>query len=318
MKAFIDETDGQLDFYNRFLIRVNNELTLEDILSDNNDGVLNGNIIEFKLNINDVNSVLFQSIKYLSAMRIKGKSIPFNIVLISLNTEKAYIYDSLNYIAEIERIYVGGASKQNSGFQSKFSPVILNYDNQVDAEKLVSILKQKKYTKINIDENCILGWATRYYQENPTANKSAFIGEDNSKSTKIGEIRYPVHFKDYIHPYLQPSNNKFRYLMDKLNDDRLKKDLGAYYTPTEYVKFSTKLLHEAIKRVPEGNDYIILDRCAGTGNLEQFLTDEELSHCIVSTYEYYEYKVLMELIGSRLDMLSLQLKQPTHSKTVKC
>ncbi len=64
MKTFIDETDGQLDFYNRFLIRVNNELTLEDILSDNNDGVLNGNIIEFKLNINDVNSVLFQSIKY--------------------------------------------------------------------------------------------------------------------------------------------------------------------------------------------------------------------------------------------------------------
>ncbi len=300
MKTFIDETDGQLDFYNRFLIRVNNELTLEDILSDNNDGVLNGNIIEFKLNINDVNSVLFQSIKYLSAMRVKGKSIPANIVLISLNSEKAYIYDSINYISEIETIYVGGASKQNSGFQSKFPPVVLNYDNQVDAEKLILLFKQKKYTKINIDENCIIGWATRYYQENPTANKSAFIGEDNSKTTKTGEIRQPIHFKDYINPYLQPSNNKFRYLMDKLNDDRLKKDLGAYYTPTEYVKLSTELLREAIKRVPKGNDYIILDRCAGTGNLEQFLSDEELSHCIVSTYEYYEYKVLMELIGSKV------------------
>ncbi|GAB7391547.1 hypothetical protein [Lactococcus garvieae] len=52
--------------------------------------------------------------------------------------------------------------------------------------------------------------------------------------------------------------------------------------------------------VPEGNDYIILDRCAGTGNLERKLSDEELSHCIVSTVEYYEYKVLQELIGSKV------------------
>ncbi len=49
-----------------------------------------------------------------------------------------------------------------------------------------------------------------------------------------------------------------------------------------------------------GNDYIILDRCAGTGNLEAGLTDEELSHVIVSTVEYYEYKVLQELIGAKV------------------
>lgn len=56
----------------------------------------------------------------------------------------------------------------------------------------------------------------------------------------------------------------------------------------------------AIKRVPQGNDYIILDRCAGTGNLESGLTDDELSHCVVSTVEYYEYKVLQELLGSKV------------------
>lgn len=42
-----------------------------------------------------------------------------------------------------------------------------------------------------------------------------------------------------------------------------------------------------------------LDRCAGTGNLESQMTDEELSHTIVSTVEYYEYKVLQELLGSK-------------------
>lgn len=30
------------------------------------------------------------------------------------------------------------------------------------------------------------------------------------------------------------------------------------------------------------------------------MTDEELSHCIVSTVEYYEYKVLLELLGSKV------------------
>lgn len=45
---------------------------------------------------------------------------------------------------------------------------------------------------------------------------------------------------------------------------------------------------------------LILDRCAGTGNLEKFMTEEELSHCILSTIEYYEYKVLLELLGDKV------------------
>ncbi len=64
------------------------------------------------------------------------------------------------------------------------------------------------------------------------------------------------------------------------------------------------MVEKAVARVPEGNDYIILDRCAGTGNLESALYgrydkngDELISHCVVSTYEYYEYKVLLERIG---------------------
>lgn len=52
--------------------------------------------------------------------------------------------------------------------------------------------------------------------------------------------------------------------------------------------------------MPEGNDYVIIDRCAGTGNLEAVFTDEELSHCILSTYEYFEYKVLFERLGDKV------------------
>ena len=76
--------------------------------------------------------------------------------------------------------------------------------------------------------------------------------------------------------------------------------MGAFYTHKLYAEKSLELVRAAIARVPTGNDYIILDRCAGTGNLEAGLTDEELSHCVVSTVEYYEYKVLQELLGAKV------------------
>lgn len=56
----------------------------------------------------------------------------------------------------------------------------------------------------------------------------------------------------------------------------------------------------AIDRVPEGNDYVIIDACAGSGNLEAVLPDDILKHCILSTYEYYEYRVLVQKLGSKV------------------
>jgi hypothetical protein len=92
--------------------------------------------------------------------------------------------------------------------------------------------------------------------------------------------------------------------MDCLNNRLNKKDLGTFYTPEPYCQKAAELVEMSVARVPDGNDYIILDRCAGTGNLESALYgrydkngDELISHCVVSTYEYYEYKVLLERIG---------------------
>lgn len=300
MKKYTLELDGQLDFYNTYLPRIDKTLTLEQILTDNTDGVLNGNLLEFKLNINDLNSVLFQAIKYLSAMRVKGKSIPANILLISLNTYKIYLFSSKDYLCDIEKIYTLGASKDNTGFQCNDPSKIFDLTNEVEQENLIAILKSKNYTKINLDENCIVGWGERFYRENPLAKKADFIGEENGKVKIIGEIRKPDKFKSFINPYKGGDNVKFRYLMDRLNDNLTQKNLGAFYTPKLYAEKSLELLRQAIARVPQGNDYIILDRCAGTGNLEQYLTNEELSHTIVSTVEYYEYKVLFELLGDKV------------------
>lgn len=300
MDKYALERDGQLDFFKVFLPRVDPTLDVEDILADNNDGVINGNLLEFKLHVTDLNAVLFQCIKYLSALRVKGKPVPANILIIDVNAATVWLYRSAPYLSDIEKLYSGGASKDNSGFIGGNAETVLHYDKPLDVESIVSLLKEHNFTKIHIDENCIVGWATFFYKTVPTARKEDFLGDDTGKHKTIGEIRKPVHFADYIYPYTGQTNIKFNYLMDKLNDTLQKKNLGAFYTHQLYAEKSLELVRAAIARVPAGNDYIILDRCAGTGNLELGLTDEELSHCIVSTVEYYEYKVLQELLGAKV------------------
>ena len=298
---FSNEVDGQLKFYQDYLPLVDKTLKIDDILTDYTDGIVNGNLLEFKVVINDINTVLFQAIKYLSARRIKGKEIPKNILLVSLTNEKIYVFDSQEYLIHIEKVYFGGASVKTSGFSSDAPIEVLEYgQSQLDESRLITLLRSKQYTKINIDENCIVGWAERFYRENKGAKKSDFIGDHTGKVKIIGEIRKPEKLKEFINPYIGETNVQFQYLMDKLNDNLQKKNLGAFYTPEPYVQKSLELVRQAIKRVPEGNDYIILDRCAGTGNLEKLMSDEELSHCVLSTVEYYEYKVLLELLGDKV------------------
>lgn len=301
MANYSTEREGQIEFYQTFLLMVNPSLSLNDILTDDNDGVLNGNLLEFKLRVTDLNAVLFQCIKYLSARRIKGKPVPANVIIVDLNAGFAYLYHSEDYLADIEKVYDGGASRANAGFVGQ--PYLKKYAYETDqlaAAELIKILKQNNFTRIHIDENCIVGWATTFYRTAPGTRKEDFIGDDTGKHKTIGEIRNPSVFKDYIYPYTGASNVRFQYLMDRLNDTLQKKNLGAFYTPTLYAEKSHELLRKAIDRVPVGNDYVIIDRCAGTGNLEKGLADEELSHCILSTVEYYEYKVLLEILGSKV------------------
>ena len=305
------EREGQMEFFDNYGIPYNDDAS---VLVDNTDGVYNGNILEFKLNINNLNKALFQAIKYLSKMRIKGESVPATILLIDLNATTVYVYKSEDYRDAIHKVYVGAASKNNEGFVAGKYNMMMDYSDVVQSARVKKILKGKKidpdemYMPIDIDEDCIVGWAERYYREKPKASKGDFIGDDTGTAVKLtGEIRDPRHFKGLIKPYTGKSNEKFKYLLDCLNDRLSKKDLGAFYTPIPYAKKAAELVQKAVDRVPEGNDYIILDRCAGSGNLEAALIgltdkngDDLIEHCVVSTYEYYEYKVLMERIGDKV------------------
>ena len=209
MANFETEREGQLEFYNTFLPLIDPSLTIDDILADDNDGVLNGNLLEFKLRINDLNSTLFQTIKYLSALRIKGKPIPANILLVDLNAEQAYLYRSNDYLSYIENVYNGGASKGTSGFAGNNYLNKYDYSSQLGSANLINALREKEYTKIHLDENCIVGWATVFYKIKPEARKEDFIGDNTGVHKTLGEIRNPLVFKDYIYPYTEENNVKF-------------------------------------------------------------------------------------------------------------
>lgn len=299
-KKYEKEVQGQVEFLQKYLPRVDSSLDISDVQRDYSDGVIRGNLLEFKTLIENLNTVLSQAIKYLSAMRVKGRPVPTNIILISLNTTTAYVYRSADYLVQIETVYTGAASRGNERFVAGDFVLKLDYSNPTEEDKLIELMRTEQYTKIHIDENCIVGWANEFYRQYPHATKADFIGDQTGETKIIGEIRNPTKFRDYIYPYKGKSNEKFRYLMDRLNDVLHKKNLGAFYTHPIYAEKSLELVRKAIARVPEDNDYVIIDRCAGTGNLELNMTKEELSHTIVSTYEYYEYKVLMETLGDKV------------------
>lgn len=353
---YTTERQGQEDFYGYFKQRDNTLPEFENWT----DGVIKGTILEFKLQIQNYNKVLRQTQKYLSRMRNSGKDIPAQILLVSLNDSTAYLYNSADFLKEIETPYIGSASVNNDNYTTIIEPQKIKFENNFKA--LEEILDKTDTIKVHIDLFDVVGYATRFYNENPTKTKIDFFNE----------IRNPENspfFKDKIYAW-EGNEDDFKYIMDCLNDKQHKKELGAFYTPKEYIRLSTKMVRDAIRRIKQAqptHDYIILDRCAGTGNLEQFLTDKnvdditikelshyigeeekekyissfdpavvialsktksfdnytlaelkdyekgikirdliydnELSHCIVNTYELKEWIVLNELIGQKVKMI---------------
>lgn len=137
-KIYVNEKEGQIDFFDNYRVPYNDD---NSILVDNTDGVYHGNVLEFKLNINNTGKVLFQAIKYLSKMRIKGESVPARILLIDLNATKVYVYNTKDYLDDIQKVYIGAASVGNDAFNSNITPVAeYNYMDMVDSAEVQKLL----------------------------------------------------------------------------------------------------------------------------------------------------------------------------------
>ena len=158
------------------------------------------------------NGLWKRSNKYLSRLRINGIPIPANILLISLNTKMAYKYSSNDFLEYIEKLYIGASSTNNQNFTTPIEPETIVYSGDIGKARLIAVLREDNYTKININEDCILGWARKYYTENPTAKKGDFLGtEDHNLFPNDGEIRNPSTFRNFINPYIAKDNENGLY-----------------------------------------------------------------------------------------------------------
>jgi hypothetical protein len=292
---FSNEKDGQIKFFEDLRISADVSLT------NNTDGVYKGTIFEFKLTIPDINRVLFQAIKYLSHMRVKGESLPKTILLIALNEEKAYKFESKDFLKEIEKIYFGASSKDNKDFSTDTKPEKINYGEISGLNKLTEILQKEGFIKVHIDIYDVVGWANRFYLENPKATKTALFNE----------LKNPKHFKELIYPW-KGKESDFKYILDLLNDRMHRKELGAFYTPPVYCKKSLELIRQAVKQIPKGNNYILVDRCAGTGNLEEFLTDKDVKDITIDEVgKYINEKLRDKYLKDKKDIISTYYSNKT-------
>ncbi|MCL2743011.1 MAG: hypothetical protein FWE67_04090 [Planctomycetaceae bacterium] len=297
MSPLPSEKTAQELFYEQFNLPT-------EAVQHNCDGYYNGCLLEFKKsNRTTLNSALFQSIKYLSSFRVRGIPVPANILLIFPSDKRVYVFKSENYRQYIHKLYNDSASRNTRNFTKLNTDYeTIDYASDKGIHRLIQLFHKNKpqWVKIQIDEHCVVGWAQTFYRLRPDAKKEDFLHESDDLFTTYGELREPIVLADYILPYLEVGNQKFKYILDKLNDKLTQKELGAFYTPPLYAQKALELVRKAIKEIPEGNDYVIIDRCAGSGNLEEAMTDEELSHCILNTYEYFEYLVLRENFGDKV------------------
>lgn len=302
-----DERMCQKQFFEK--VGIVNDVTL----SNYNDGVYKANIFEFKLQLNDLYKTLAQALNYLSILRAAGKPVPSIIHLIDIDGEKDYVFNTSEFEEYINCVPQKVSSIVDSirpkGSQLQFT--VLNYGvNADDMATLKGYLACEKYFKVSIDASCVAPWAKQFYDLAPSAKKSDFLKK---------ELPNPKVLKDFIVPYNGDYRKDFKEVLDMLNPKDLQRQIGAYYTPEEYAEKTAKSVKKAISVLMNSgkyDNYVIIDRCAGTGNLETVLGDEILKHTIVSTFELMEWQTLNDRVGSKV-LAILPAREDVYGITIE-
>lgn len=249
-----------------------NDLNINPDYSCNTDGYYNGFIFEFKLNNYNSIDVMKQLIRYVNARNTVAKELPRYGIGICVNKGTYQLYDLLK----------DQEKELNNG-------VWINTNDLLSKININLKITQKGW----INQSSIISYNDLYYT----------LTDKISKDDFINELSNPLILN--IQPYKWNETGCIeRTLLDCLGSTGLKKRLGAFFTPDYAVKKSTDYLRNIIKTLKDDN-YVIIDRCAGTGNLEKYLTKDELTHCILNTINYAEWLTLKGLYGDRALVLPL-------------
>ena len=248
-----------------------------------------GSLIEFKVVAKSNSDVFNQMKRYIRAYNARGLSLPKYGVYIVTESQKYTVFN-LEYETYCED-----------------AVICSNLDLVVDLERRASNadswINNTETQKGWIDENSIVAYNDIYFSSRGKSRKK--------KDDFIAELANPTILN--IKPYeWQPDGDMERKLLDCLGSAELKKRLGAFFTPEYAAIQSTKYVRNIIRNLSEDEDYVIIDRCCGSGNLEQFFTEEELSHCILSTMVFAEKTTLKGLYEGKVKAI-LPLDETTDS-----
>ncbi len=249
-----------------------------------------GSLVEFKV-VSKSNSDVFNQMKrYIRAYNARGLSLPKYGVYIVTESQKYTVFN-LEYEAYCEDAVICSNLDLVVNLERKTS----NADSWINNTET-----QKGW----IDENSIVAYNDIYFSSRGKSRKK--------KDDFIAELANPTILN--IKPYeWQPDGDMERKLLDCLGSEELKKRLGAFFTPEYAARQSTNYVRNIIKNLSEDEDYVIVDRCAGGGALEQFFTEEELSHCILSTMVFAEKTTLKGLYEGKVKAI-LPLDETTDSE----
>lgn len=242
----------------------------------NTDGYRDGVLVEFKLNDFDPEKVFSQLKRYVVARNSKALDLPRYGIGICLNQGIYQVFDLLK-----------GNENYMSQKKGKFSSV-------EDLKKQVGIFDSKITQRGWIDETSLVSYNDKFYSYVSGKSKDIFIDYIENPD------RHPDLLKIInISPYHWNKTGRMEVsMLDCLGSSGLKKRLGAFFSPIYAVEKSTEYLRKIISGI--SGDYVILDRCAGTGNLEQLLTEEELSHCVLNTIAFAELSALRGIYDGRV------------------
>lgn len=319
--SFLDEKEGQYRFYNMFGIEP------KYAIQHWTDGIWNGCLLEFKLNyISNWTEVLKQMIRYQSANRNNGRPVLAKMIAIDLSSKNFRIYDTVKYMDYIETYHLGIRAED----WARLDDVSQEYNfcsdsgyQKLQLELCTTKPESSKYCKIHIGESNIIAWSKKFYYDLARIKGVEYKADGTpkmrfNKEEFFNEIERPTEdlLKNYIYPwqeYKHPFTNQewitgelkqFSNILDVLNDKYLQAEYGAYYTPPAYCKIVAEMVERAVAEVKNPDKYVILDRCAGTGNLEMYLTEEQLRHCWLNTIELKEWQALKERYEGRVACIS--------------
>ncbi|TQR55822.1 hypothetical protein [Campylobacter troglodytis] len=250
------EVAGQRVFY-VYLKQQGYDISPESMDKNQSDGIVGNTIIECKLDENEGGGVkqayqeLFDIIP--TRLKQKGEKIPFYRIYVELETFLVEVYDCHCKLKDKFSWF-----DNHGNFKRYFEDTKESYeydlmDKDVDLVELI----QNIYKMMNV-------------------------------STKLEAYGYLERgLAGWFKPFDIKKHNINKLILnnDKMNEKYVQKMEGAFFTPSQYVKISTQYVLNAIKNAKKDgfDDYVIIDRCAGVGNLQSQFDEDIYPHLILGT-----------------------------------